>query len=189
VTSLSGNKDPHWRPQHAYSQARLPHLTKHWLLDEGSLTEHLQRESGGAFRVQRLQQRWQIPLPSERRLLGLSARQSGLVREVALLCEGKPWVFARSVIPVATLRGPLRQLRHLGNESLGALIFRNPKLGRSSFELAILPVNSPYIDVSLRQNKTAWARRSRFEVQGKKLLVSEVFLDAFRPWSTGVRSV
>jgi chorismate--pyruvate lyase len=122
-------------------------------------------------------------------MLGLSTRQSALVREVALLCEDKPWVFARSVIPATTLRGPLRQLRHLKNESLGALIFRNPNLGRSPFELAVLPVNSLYIDASLRQNSTAWARRSRFEVQGKQLLVSEVFLDAFRPWSTGVRSV
>ncbi|MCZ6828759.1 MAG: chorismate lyase [Gammaproteobacteria bacterium] len=183
--TFSGSKDPAWRPLRGFTPDQLPRKTRQWLLDEGSLTQRLLQVSGGAFRVQRLHQRWQFPLPSERRLLGLASRQLALVREVALLCEERPWVFARSVIPAPTLTGPLRHLRQLQNQSLGALIFKNPALGRSPFELSLLPGHSPYIDPSLRQEGTAWARRSRFEIQGKYLLVSEVFLDAFRPWSTG----
>ena len=189
VFTYSGSKDPDWRPLRRFTPIQLPRSTRQWLLDEGSLTQRLLQIPGGAFRVQRLHQRWQVPLPSERRLLGLAGRQLALVREVALHCEEQPWVFARSVIPAATVSGPLRHLRQLQNQSLGALIFQNPTLGRSPFELSLLPGNSDYIDPSLQQDQPAWARRSRFEVQGKFLLVSEVFLDAFRPWSPSAGSV
>jgi chorismate--pyruvate lyase len=186
VFTLSGSKDPDWRPLRCFTPLKLPRTTRRWLLDEGSLTERLLTASGGAFRVQRLHQRWQIPLPSERRLLGMAGRQLALVREVALYCHEQPWVFARSVIPVNTLSGSLRHLRHLQNQSLGALIFSDPTLGRRPFELCLLPGNSTYIDTTLRQRDVAWARRSRFALQGKYLLVSEVFLEAFRPWSLSV---
>jgi chorismate--pyruvate lyase len=182
VFTLSGSKDPAWRPLHGFTPAGLSPETRRWLLDEGSLTRRLQDLSGGSFRVQRLRQCWQVPLPSERRLLDLDTRQAGLVREVALYCKGQAWVFARSVIPAATLTGPLRHLRYLQNQSLGALIFQNPRLQRSSFELCLLPPNATYIDAPLRQQQPAWARRSRFALGGKSLLVSEVFLAPFRPW-------
>jgi chorismate--pyruvate lyase len=189
VFTYSGSKDPDWRPLQGFTPGQLPRVTRRWLLDQGSLTEHLQHISAGVFRVQRLRQCWRIPLPSERRLLDLAGRQLALVREVALYRDELPWVFARSVIPARTLTGELRHLRHLQNQSLGALIFQDPSLGRSPFELCLLPGDSNYIGPSLQQDSTAWARRSRFEVQGKQLLVSEVFLDAFRPWSPNAGSV
>jgi chorismate--pyruvate lyase len=189
VIIYSGSKDPHWKPLTGFTQARLPANARRWLLDQGSLTQRLLQVSNGAFRVQRLQQGWQLPLPSERRRLGLANRQLALVREVALLCHEQPWVFARSVIPQLTLRGPLRRLRQLQNQSLGALLFQDPLLGRSPFELAVLPGHSAYISSGLRQEASAWARRSRFEIQGKQMLVSEVFLEAFQPWSSDVGSV
>jgi chorismate--pyruvate lyase len=186
VFTLPGSKDPQWRPLAGFSPRQLPRETRRWLLDENSLTQRLQIASGGTFRVQRLQQKWQIPLASERRLLELGTRQVALVREVALYCNEAPWVFARSVIPMATLSGRLRHLRHLQNRSLGALIFQNPALQRSPFELCRLPPNASYITPSLRQEQAAWARRSRFVLGGTALLVSEVFLTAFQPWSAQV---
>jgi chorismate--pyruvate lyase len=189
VFDYSGNKDPAWRALRGFTLAQLPPTTRRWLLDEGSLTERLIAASGGHFKVQRLHQQWQIPLPSERRLLGLSSRQVALVREVALHCEEQPWVFARSVIPAASLTGALRRLRQLQNQSLGTLIFRNPGLRRSPFELSLLPAYSAYINPALRQEAPAWARRSRFEIDGKCLLVSEVFLQDFRAWSPSTGSV
>ena len=185
--SLSGSCDPIWRSLHSFSSSQLPRETRHWLLDESSLTQRLVDASNGAFRVQRLRQHWHIPLPSERRLLKLSGRQLALVREVALLCSDESWVFARSVIPAASLTGSLRHLRQLQNQSLGALIFQNPRLERSPFELSLLPGNSAYIHPCLQQPETAWARRSRFVVQNRPLLVSEVFLRRFRPWPVAAR--
>jgi chorismate--pyruvate lyase len=181
VTS-SRARDPAWRPAATYNSGQLAAPVRRWLLDEGSLTAHLIRASAGDFRVRRIRQGWEQPLLSESRLLDLPARQQALVREVALVCEGEAWVFARSVIPASSLTGSLRHLRRLNNESLGALIFQHPSLVRSTFELALVKGNAAYIDTAYQQQQPAWGRRSRFEVQGKPLLVSEVFLQSFRPW-------
>ena len=182
TTTSSHSRDPAWRPAATFNSGRLAAPIRRWLLDEGSLTAHLIRASGGDFRVQRLRQGWQCPLRSESRSLELPPRQQALIREVALVCEGDAWVFARSVIPASTLTGSLRHLRQLHNESLGALIFQDTSLVRSTFELALIAGDATYIDARYHQQKPAWGRRSRFEVQGKPLLVSEVFLQPFRAW-------
>ncbi len=174
-------KSPNWRDLKGFNSQELPHQVRAWLLDEGSLTERLICASNGNFEVQRLFQGWQLPTLSERNLLGIPARQWALVREVALRCHGQAWVYARSVIPGSSLSGSLRHLRWLKNQSLGALIFQNPRLQRSSFQLALLPANCNYVHPSLRQPVPAWARRSRFTIAGKSLSVSEVFLQQFQP--------
>ena len=181
MLNLTSSSDPHWQDQQTVLPLRLTPV-RDWLLDEGSLTSTLIAASAGDFAVCRLQQSWRTPMPSERRALNMATRQLALVREVTLLCHQQPWVFARSVIPAATLDGPLRHLRRLNQRSLGALIFRHPKLGRSPFQLALLPGNHPYIPPQLQQNDSAWARRSCFRLHNKSLLVSEVFLQPFCRW-------
>ncbi len=172
--------EPSWAPEGRFGIAELPRDTRNWLLDDDSLTTHL---SGmGSFRVQRLFQGWEMPLPSERRLLDQPLRQLALVREVVLLLDGAPVVFARSVFPVTSLGGSLAHLRRLRDSSLGAILFSRPDMRRSPFELALLPGDSEYLPPALRQRAGAWARRSRFEIEGRGLMVSEVFLRAFRPW-------
>jgi chorismate--pyruvate lyase len=182
VTTPIAQFEPRWQPLHYYRQSELPAVTRRWLLDEGSLTDHLVQTSGGQFQVERLIQGWQVPKPSERRLLRMRPRQVALVREVTLHCQGQPWVFARSIIPLATLQGPLGYLRKLQNQSLGSLLFRHSNLGRSPFELALLAPQHHYLPDHLRQDAAAWGRRSRFSVDNHHLMVSEVFLQAFRPW-------
>jgi chorismate--pyruvate lyase len=170
------SRDPLWRPQRSFYPLDLPTDANHWLLSQGSLTEQLVGLSGGNFRVQRIRQSYRQPLLSEQCLLGLPQRQWALVREVVLRCWDQPWVYARSVVPLATLNGPLRHLRQLQGESLGSMIFRHPNLQRGQFELAHLPAHSEYLDASVRQQEPAWARRSLFTIAGKPLAVSEVFL-------------
>ena len=174
-------KDPQWRLLPHVAKATLPADAPQWLLHEGSLTALLIDKSGGDFRVERISQRWQVPHPSERQLLGLPDRQWALVREVTLQCHNEAWVYARSVLPAATLAGPLRYLRRLRNESLGSLLFQDPNLKRGPFEIVQLPPYSAYIHASLRQPESAWARRSRFSLHGRPLSVSEVFLKQFQP--------
>lgn len=181
VPETAGNQtDPLWLPLNRVQLRELPPELRPWLLDEQSLTERLIKASHGNFRVQRLSQRWQQPLRSESRLLRIPHAQWALVREVALRCHGEPWVYARSVIPVATLRGKLRRLRRLQDRSLGALLFQQAALRRQQFELARLPPHSEFIHPDLRQQTPAWARRSCFELSGRVVLVSEVFLERFR---------
>lgn len=171
---------PTWLSPAQMQLRDLPVDVRPWLLDETSLTERLVRKSAGDFRVERLSQGWRKPLLSETRLLALPRGQWALVREVVLRCFDDPWVYARSVIPAATLSGRLRRLRRLQNESLGALLFRHPQLRRDSFEVAVLPPDSSYIHPNFRQSAPAWARRSCFSLRGHKVLVSEVFLQRFQ---------
>jgi chorismate lyase len=174
--------EPNWRPIRHYTTAQLPPACRPWLLDDSSLTVRLVESGQGEFRVQRLYQGWQLPLPSERRLLEVPPKQRALVREVALMLADRTVVFARSVFPITSLTGDLAHLRYLQNKSLGAILFSNPGMRRGAFELACLPGESPYLPAELRQPGPAWGRRSRFRVNGKSLLVSEVFLQAFTPW-------
>jgi len=151
-------------------------------VDNSSLTGRLIASGRGVFRVQRLYQGWEPPRPSERAILGLPPRQLALVREVALYLDAHAVVFARSVFPVASLTGSLAHLRRLQSKSLGAILFKHPGMHRSPFELARMPGDSDYLPESLRQEAPAWGRRCRFEIEGKRLMVSEVFLDRFVPW-------
>ena len=174
--------EPRWQPIERYTSADLPGPSRYWLSDDGSLTGRLIQSRRGPFRVQRLYQGWEEPLLSERQLLGMASRQLALVREVTLLLADQPVVFARSVFPITSLTGSLTHLRRLQNKSLGAILFQHPGMHRWPFELAHMPGNSDYLPDSLHQAEPAWGRRSRFEIQGKGLMVSEVFLRRFEPW-------
>lgn len=167
----------HWFDRHQHPHLRPPPTLLPWLIAEGSLTRHLLRASGGDFRVERISQDWRRPALSEARLLGIDPQRYALIREVILWGRGEPWVYARSVIPFASLQGELRRLRKLRNSSLGALLFRYPHLTRTPFEIA--RVDADLLPPALRGNTAAWARRSRFAIRKQNLIVGEIFLDAF----------
>jgi chorismate lyase len=175
-------REPLWRPVKQMTTGDLPPQTRRWLLDDGSLTGRLIDQQRGQFRVMRLYQGWEVPLPSERRLLQIPHRQQAIIREVALLQGDDTVVFARSVLPISSLTGRLAHLRRLQNRPLGAILFNSAGMRRSPFEVACIDGNCDYLPPSLRQADCAWARRSRFSVCGANLMVSEVFLQAFSPW-------
>lgn len=170
-----------WRPQSHFLNRQLPISLRHWLLDEGSLTQRLTRLSHGNFSVQLLDQQWQRPNHDEARLLGRPQSEWAIVREVILAGAGKPWVFARSVLPATSLTGNLRQLRYLKSRPLGQLLFNAPSMRRTPFEIAQIPAHSKYLHSSISREISSWGRRSRFEVYGRPILVSEVFLPGFIP--------
>ena len=134
-----------------YTSATLAPELRVWLTDNGSLTEHLIASGEGRFAVQRLHQNWEVPLPSERRLLALPPRQLALVREVALRLGEEVVVFARSIFPISSLAGSLAHLRRLQNKSLGAILFKHPGMRRYPFELAHMPGDSDYLPKHLHQ--------------------------------------
>lgn len=170
----------HWRPWRHYRAGELPPQLRPWLLDPGSLTSHLTLEADGEFRVQRLRQAWGRPQLSEQRSLGLRNGEWALIREVILWGKGQPWVYARSVLPVRSLRGDLYRLRRLQERSLGSLLFRQPGLRRTPFELA--RVDGQWLPAPLTAaGGPLWGRRSRFELGGRRLIVGEIFLPAFQP--------
>lgn len=158
---------------------------RNWLLDDGSLTQHL-LETGREFSLQRWQQGWEAPRLDECQRLNMRQRERAMVRQVVLRLDGEAMVYARSVFPVSTLKGPLLRLRRLANQSLGAFLFARNDMRRSPFELALLDGHHPYLPKALHQQEPAWARRSCFRVAGKTLLVSEVFLRDFPSWQAPI---
>jgi chorismate--pyruvate lyase len=156
-----------------------------WLLDPGSLTDRLRSNCAGRFSVRVLDQGWQRPRLDEARILGMRAAMLGWVRQVQLLCDGEPQVFARTVIPVTTLRGAERRLARLGNRPLGAVLFADPGMRRGPVELACIgPGQSMFAEATCGlqiQPQGIWGRRSVFRIGGKPLLVTEIFLPALNP--------
>ncbi len=150
---------------------------KNWLIDASSLTKKLQEASSGDFSVNRLCQYIGKPKIEESACLALPAEQYALIREVALLCKGEPWVYARSILPLKSLTGPLRFLHKLKDDSLGAHLFKHPSLIRYGLEITQTSLTCFLeSEINALPSSSLSARRSVFSIHKKEILVAEVFL-------------
>lgn len=178
--SPASRSTPRWRNHRRWLRRSMPELLRDWLLDKGSLTDRLKYSCKGRFSVQVLDEAWQRPRRDEAQVLGMSVTALAWVRQVQLLCDGRPWVFARTVVPASTLSGAQRRLAHLGNRPLGAYLFADPGMQRSPVQLACIARGSKLFDDAVQglvsKPQAVWGRRSVFRVGNKPLLVSEIFL-------------
>ena len=69
----------------------------------------------------------QVLWPQEREALGAS---EGHVREVVLLIDGRPAVWARSVTPLSAVKGPWQAMKGLGTRPLAELLFAHRRVHR-----------------------------------------------------------
>src|SRR4030065_432697 len=110
---------------------------------------------------------------------------AGFGRAGRLLCDGRPWVFARTVIPRTTLTGPRRCLTRLKSRPLGAVLFADPSMQRGPVEIAQLtPCDKLYpaaIQHLSQHPEKIWGRRSFFTLGGKPLLSGRIFLPGIPP--------
>lgn len=174
--------EPDWRCMQSKSDSRVPISWRDWLADAGSLTQRLMDISDGDLRVSVLKQCFEVPRFSERQLLGLVDRRRAMVREVVLYGNAKPWVFARSILPLSTLTGRLRKLRQLSNQPLGELLFKDPSMRREPVQYARFDAGNNLLPQStVSMDQVSWGRRSVFRLDNKPLLVAEVFLPDFNP--------
>ncbi|MGP4845192.1 chorismate--pyruvate lyase family protein [Marinobacter sp. 1Y8] len=139
----------------------------YWLTVEGSLTRALQLRCRHSFHVDILWEGYARPTAEEARALALPPRQHAWIREVNLCGDGEPWVMARTVIPLATLKGAGRRLRHLGRQPLGAFLFRHRRWHRGAFQTGLTQSATP--------DQPGIGRRSRFSKGSRALLVGEYF--------------
>ena len=162
------NRQLRWRPVDAVDA---PETIRAWLRDSGSLTRRLQRL--GDFHVETLHETTRAPRPEEGCLLGLRNREAARIREVLLHLDGAPVVYARTVLPLRSLRGGNRLLANMARRSLGAELFRRPRAHRNAVWAAAIPPSMLPPDVA---TEAAWGRLSLFLKRGQPLLVAEVFL-------------
>ncbi len=157
----------------------LPDAYTPWLRDHGSLTARIAQRCA-KFSV--------LPVRSgdariafdESSVLNIPARQFAYSREVFLLADGQPMVFAHSTCATKNLRGAWQAMRGLGNHSLGSLLFTHPLITRQPLHYQALRGNHRLYQraVSVLKNPppVLYARRSLFTLQHAPLLVTEVFL-------------
>ena len=176
------NHSPRWRQTLFRGRPRSERekIIASWIEESGSLTERLIQRVGQGFRVVVLQQYLGSGYAEERRALGLARNQRAIIREVALQGNDQPLVLARSIIPQSTLIDADRRLGHLGNQPLGHILFKDPRLTRESLEMCYLKPQSirarqPGMDP--QHPEPLWGRRSLYQLgEGHPLLVAEFFL-------------
>ena len=171
-----------WQPAHGGILVQMPENLGPWLIDNGSLTRKLVALSKDQFEVQVVRQEVSTPGAAEAYALKMTQQTPVMIREVVLKGRGRPWVFARSILPMTTMTGRLAGLRTLSNQPLGELLFQDPSMTREPLEAACLPARILSVPAALAAgDEPLWARRSVFFLDQKPLLVSEVFLSEFKP--------
>lgn len=154
-----------------------------WLADTVSLTLKLSARSK-QFRVQRLRQKQGVCLADESAMVGLPRRVRVQEREVLLLCDGRPMVFAHTIVPLTASASDWPFFGTLGERSLGTTLFGDPRVARGAMQYARLRQQHPLARrASAATGGQAFqaplfARRCLYRRKHGMLLVTELFLPA-----------
>lgn len=166
---------------------------RHWLTDTGSLTLKLIGASN-SFRVQRLRQGKGLSLADEYAELALPRRARVREREVLLECDGRPMVFAHTIVPLEATAADWPFFSSLGERSLGTTLFGDPQVARGPMQFARLGPRHPLaqraraaVGADWGDGCTLFARRCRYSRKNGALLVTEVFLPALAELECGER--
>ncbi|WP_235943297.1 chorismate--pyruvate lyase family protein [Zoogloea dura] len=163
---------------------RAPRGMRGWLTDDRSLTARI-RSRCGRFALQVVSQGKGVVLPDEMAALGIHRHGRLWQREVLLIADGEPVVFARSLVATTTIPAAWHLLHGLGGRPLAAVLFDDPRVRRSPLEAARLDARDSRWHHAASATRNAdlpplWARRSAFRRDGAPLLVTEVFLPSIR---------
>ena len=175
---------PNWRKANTLGSLHASGNLCRWLRYPRSLTAALVTACPGRFSVRLLSQGSGRLTEDEGAALKLSRHAMPIVREVQLCCDEQPWVFARTIIPKATMQGAGGRLVRLGNRPLGALLFADPSVRRGQLQAARLRPGQPLYELALGHvgsnlvvaRRALWARRCAHYLESGPLLVTEVFL-------------
>jgi chorismate--pyruvate lyase len=150
-----------------------------WLSDPASLTARIVTRCN-QFQVCVLGEYRARPFLDEHALVGLPAGRQAWTREVLLLADDVPVVFAHSILAPGDLIGAWHMAQAIGSRPLGAALFADPCICRGPLTSCRLALHHPLHRHACKalgtQLPTLWARRSRFSRLDRPLLVTEVFL-------------
>jgi len=167
----------HMAPVHAAPALR------DWLVAPGSLTARL-RLHCRRFDVRVLRQGSAVCLADQASEIGLARPMRVQQREVLLLCDGVPVVYAQTVLPAGRGRADWPFFKVLGSRSLGSALFHDPAITRGALQHARLSARHPLAQRALAAlpshapGATLHARRCLYRRRRGRLLVTELFLPA-----------
>lgn len=154
-----------------------------WLADTASLTVKLTSRSK-QFRVRRLRQEHGVCTADEFDTVGLSRRVHVQEREVLLVCDDRPVVYAHTIVPLNATTSDWPFFSTLGERSLGTTLFGDPRVTRGSLQYARLRAHHPLVRRAIEANggqqfpAPLYARRCMYRRKNGVLLVTELFLPA-----------
>lgn len=157
-----------WHSLNAASLGAIPSEWRNWVYHKGSLTTRLVDFSKGNFRVRVLREYWKTPSRYETVKLVLPSGQVVRARDVELLCDGRPVVFARTVIPLALYQREKNVFNGMGTRPLGHYLFREGEIKNTQRDVKRCRGSS---------GKAVYARATPYEFRGSELLVREFFID------------
>lgn len=147
------------------------------LTEQGSLTLLMKSLMGAAPVLDCLFEGRAQVTRDERQLLSIPARQVAHVREIIMGTLQHRWLFARTVIPRATLVREVMRLSRMRNVPLGKVLFGQLNAKRVQMRLDLVfaeEVNLQHFNIAT--DFPLWQRRSIFQLNTGRLLISEIFL-------------
>ena len=164
--------------QQELSQLRCPQGLKEWMHARGSLTQKIAHYSHDT-RIQLIQNDWARTTWWDLHVLDIRP-QTAFIREILMMVDGRPWWYARTLIPKRTFEQKSALFQQLNTTSLGNILFNDDKIRR--VDLIYYPIDKNYIEYHWALKETAndpkilWSRRTVFDVNEFPLYLMEIFL-------------
>jgi chorismate lyase len=136
-----------------------------WLTYQSSLTDKLKTIAGDA-QLKVVNQQWVLPSWWDKFMLGLSGMEV-MQRNIMMVAWQIPCWYARTIIPNATYQAYRLFFDRLKHESLGDLIYNEPKIKRNSinYEINSHCLEYHWLPTSLQaKNGQFWVRLSVFTI-------------------------
>jgi len=150
-----------------------------WLLHQSSMTIKL-KANCSHLSVNMIEHAWKLPLSSELKTLNWASDELAFIREAELKCQGKVWIYARTIVPKPTFEAHAEAFLGMGDTPLGEYLFAQPDLQRSRFEFAQIQSCHKFYAAATQHLSTKpnaiLARRSLFYLAEHPLLLTELFL-------------
>ena len=138
---------------------------KHWLTDNGSLTQKLINHFGD-FKVEVVFEGW-ISTHQSKQFFRKALKnktfkvQKLWFRKVNLICNGKIVVRAHTLVPLQTFHNQTKRIGKLNSKSLGQFLFTHKHIKRHP--------------ITICKHNNYWGRQSIFNIHDYPLLVTEYF--------------
>ena len=136
---------------------------KSWLTETGPITNRI--KSNGTFKLELIKDEVGTVNRIDANFLGEDLGEIK-IREVLLLSNNKPKVFARSLIPNRTIEKGLSELGELGSKPLGDILFEKEIFKKIEMVFAKFS----------ESGNLYWGRKSKYLVKVYPLSVMEIFL-------------
>ena len=134
-----------------------------WLLEKGPITKRIKKT--GSFQLNLIQDKLSKISIDDKKFINTKSEKIKK-REVILLCNDLPIVFAQTIIPTETIENGFSELGNLGTKPLGDILFEKDIFVRNSIVFASFTKDS----------NTYWGRKAKYSVKGYRFSVMEIFL-------------